>query len=532
MAQPPSGPATEEDVDWLRARLTEAEETLRAIRQGEVDALLIADSSGDRLYTLHTADAPYRAFVEQMQEGAVLLGDLGQITYCNRHFAALAGVSLEHVIGRPVQEFFVDDPDSQGLRQLLTAGAGIVRTQLRQANGRGREVHVSLATVSLDEQPQRTLLVTDMSTIARMQRENREKDEFLAMLAHELRNPLGAIGGAAQVLALSDLREPHAIRAHAVIQRQVAHMARLMDDLLDVGRVVTGKIELDRRAVDLARCVRGCVTAASAGQNGERTIRMETQSVWVDGDPVRLEQIASNLVSNALRFTAASQAVRVCVTAEADSAVLRVSDDGVGIEPELLPRIFDLFVQADRSPDRAKGGLGIGLTLVKRLVELHGGTVEASSPGPGRGSTFTVRLPRVAPELRSESGVQSDPATSQLRILLVDDNADSRTMCALMLEAEGHEVFQSADGKAAVEMFRRVRPQVAVIDIGLPGMDGYDVARHLRSEPLGRDVTLIALTGYGFPEDRARSRAAGFDSHLVKPVEPDELRRQLVTGPA
>jgi PAS domain S-box-containing protein len=532
MTEPTYPPTAADDLESLRSRLTEAEETLRAIREGEVDALLIAHPSGERLYTLHTADAPYRAFVEQMQEGALLLGDLGQITYCNRHFAALTGIALEHLIGHSVEEFFTDDVPGSGLRQLLAAGSGTLRTQLRQGTARAREVHVSLATVSLDDQPQRTLLVTDMSTIARMQRESREKDEFLAMLAHELRNPLGAIGGAAQVLGLCDLREPHAIRAHAVIQRQVVHMARLMDDLLDVGRVVTGKIDLERRAVDLAQCVRGCVTAATAGQYGQRTIELETQSVWVDGDPVRLEQIASNLVSNALRFTEEHQVVRVSVGEESDSAVLRVADDGVGIEPQILPRIFDLFVQADRSRDRAKGGLGIGLTLVKRLVELHGGTVDAASPGPGQGSTFTVRLPRIAAEVLSPPGERSGRTTARLSILLVDDNADARAMCALMLEADGHYVFQSADGPSALQVFRRIQPQVAVIDIGLPGMDGYDVARRLRAEPQGRDVKLIALTGYGFPEDRERSRAEGFDSHLVKPVEPDELRRHLATDPA
>jgi CheY-like chemotaxis protein/anti-sigma regulatory factor (Ser/Thr protein kinase) len=303
-------------------------------------------------------------------------------------------------------------------------------------------------------------------------------------------------------------------------------MARLTDDLLDVGRVVTGKIALDRRPVDLAQCVRGCVTAAASGQHGERRILIETQPVWVDGDPVRLEQIAGNLVSNALRFTTADQAVRVSVIVDRNQAVLRVSDEGMGIDTDLLPRIFDLFVQGDGPHDRATGGLGIGLTLVRRLAELHGGTVEASSEGTGRGSTFTVRLPRAVPEVLA-SRPEPPQTKVHLRVLLVDDNEDSRQMCSLMLQTYGHEVYQAADGPEAIETFRRTRPHAAVIDIGLPGMDGYDVARQVRAEPSGRDVVLIALTGYGFSEDRAKSRAAGFDSHLVKPVVPEELKRQL-----
>jgi signal transduction histidine kinase/CheY-like chemotaxis protein len=462
-----------------------------------------------------------------MLEGAVTLGDTGQVTYCNRRFAALAAIPLEQAIGRPIEQFFSDASEDNDLARLLRSGSGTLRTHLRQQDGPLREVLVSVATVSLDDQPQRTLIVTDMSTIARIERESREKDEFLAMLAHELRNPLGAIGSAVGVLGLSEMRETHARRARSVIERQVAHMSRLMDDLLDVGRVVTGKIEIDYRPVDLAQSVRDSVAAVTSGHEAERTIQLETQPAWVNGDPVRLEQIASNLVSNALKFTTGSQSVRVSVSTDGESAVLRVSDEGAGIEPRLLPRVFDLFIQADRTRDRAKGGLGIGLTLVKRLVELHGGTIEAQSSGAGRGSTFTVRLPRITPERVSVSDQSFEPAMSRMRVLLVDDNADSREMIAVMLDADGHEVHQSADGPSAIRTLCRLKPQVVVIDIGLPGMDGYEVARRMRADECGRDVVLIALTGYGFPEDRERSRAAGFDSHLVKPVAADDLRHEL-----
>jgi CheY-like chemotaxis protein/two-component sensor histidine kinase len=374
------------------------------------------------------------------------------------------------------------------------------------------------------------MIVSDMTTIARVQRESREKDEFLAMLAHELRNPLGAIGGAIQVLLLSDLREPHAVTARGVIERQVTHMARLMDDLLDVGRVVTGKIALDRQHIDLAQCVRSGVTAATSGPHAERHVQIQTQPVWISGDPVRIEQVIGNLVSNALRFTATDRAIQVSVHAEGPDAVLRVTDEGAGIDPKFLPRMFDLFVQADRTRDRLKGGLGIGLTLVKRLVELHGGTVNAFSDGLGRGSTFTVRIPRIVPSRDTAEAEPQARSTLRVQVLLVDDNADSREMHGLMLEADGHEVYKAEDGPSALEIFRRTRPQVAVVDIGLPGMDGYELARQLRSEPSGHEVVLIALTGYGFPEDRERSRAAGFDDHLVKPVAPEDLRRHLTSG--
>jgi PAS domain S-box-containing protein len=515
------------ELGSLRARLAEAEETLRAIREGDVDALLITRPSGEQLYTLHTADAPYRAFVEQMQEGAVTLSDTGQITYCNKRFAELVGVPLEHIIGAPIDRFLADDAAHGTLATLVGTGSGTLRTFLAQKGGPSKEIHISLTTVSLEGEQQRTLIVTDTSTIAKAQRESREKDEFLAMLAHELRNPLGAISGAVQVLNLIEIREQRGLQARGVIERQVAHMARLMDDLLDVARMVTGKIVLDRRPVDLAQCVRGFVTAAASGPHGERHIELETQPVWVNGDPVRLEQIAGNLVSNALRFTDADRSVRVSVNAERQDAVLRVSDEGAGIDPDVLPKVFDLFTQGDRTRDHVKGGLGIGLTLVKRLAELHGGTVDAASEGAGCGSTFTVRLPRIAHQRLSTDPEPPEWVTPRMRVLLVDDNADSREMYGFVLQADGHEVYQAADGPTALEMFRRARPQVAVIDIGIPGMDGYDVAMQMRAETPGDRLVLIALTGYGLPEDRERSRTAGFDSHLVKPVAVDDLRRQL-----
>jgi PAS domain S-box-containing protein len=514
------------ELDDLRERLAEAEELLRAIRHGEVDALVISEESGERVYTLRGADAPYRALVEQMQEGAVTVTRIGDIVYSNGRFAALVGAPLQRVIGASIDEF-VDTPDQAVLRALIAAGAGSLRTRLRTASKPSLEAHISVSSVTIDGTHHRTLIVTDMSTLLKVQRENRSKDEFLAMLAHELRNPLGAIAGAGQVLALSELQDSNANQAREIIQRQTSHMARLVDDLLDVGRVVTGKINLDLKPMDLAEFVRSYVIAMMSGHESENTVEITAESVWVHGDAVRIEQILGNLVSNALKFAPPGRPVRVSVSAEGEDAVLRVTDEGSGIDPDLLPQVFDLFVQGPATVDRARGGLGIGLTLVQRLVDLHGGTIDAFSAGPNTGATFTVRLPATQAAVADNQIIERAPSRP-MRVMLVDDNADSREMYALLLKADGHEVHEAEDGPAALEVVKLAVPDVAVIDIGLPGMDGYELARRMRSGPGGRDMTLIALTGYGFPEDRERSRLAGFDRHLVKPAAPEDLRQELI----
>ncbi len=511
------------ELDDLRAKLAEAEDTLRAIREGEVDALLVADDSGERVYTLHSADAPYRALVEQMAEGAATLSLSGDIIYCNRRFANLFTVPLEQVVGISIYSL-IDGATRTSLEPLLMEGEG----QFYGTLPRGKQslaVNVSVSRVTLDEIEYRTLIVSDISSLRRAERESQSKDEFLAMLAHELRNPLGAIQGAVSVLGALGLKEPAAIRVSGVIQRQVVHMARLVDDLLDVGRVVTGKITLTRRSIDLAENVRASVGAVLAARTSLESVELNLQPVCVNGDPVRLEQIVGNLLSNALKFSPPDQPVRIELTREDDEAVLRVTDRGAGISAELLPHIFDLFVQGTDTIARTKGGLGIGLTLVKRLVELHGGSVAASSEGEGLGSTFLVRLP-VAEPVSAEPGTVAAPGTGRT-VVLVDDNADSREMYRMMLQSQGHVVLEAGDGFEAMTVIRDADPDIAFIDIGLPGLNGYELAQKLRAESRPRPLALIALTGYGFPEDRERSRAAGFDGHLVKPVSPDELLRQL-----
>jgi signal transduction histidine kinase/CheY-like chemotaxis protein len=530
------------ELEALRARLAEAESNLHAIYSGEIDALLLADENGERrVFTLRSADAPYRALVERMQEGAATLSITGDIVYCNQRFADLVDVPLEHVFGASIGRFL---PPAEGeiLRAMLEHGSGRYQTRLILNGQEATEVQVTLSSIVLDDVEHRTLILSDISSLARAQRENRSKDEFLAMLAHELRNPLGAIQGAVHALALMNQTEPMAQRATGIIKRQVVHMARLVDDLLDVGRAVTGKIVLKRSPVNLADSVKTTIsTIASGNPNNQGRIDLVSEPVWVSGDAVRLEQIAGNLVSNALKFTRGDGVISVFVGREGDDAVLRVADQGIGIPADMLPKIFDLFVQAHHTIDRSRGGLGIGLTLVRRLAELHGGTVHAASEGDGRGSTFTVRMPTVAaPKQESEVAAVHGKgnangqrrAFESRRVLLVDDNHDSREMYRAVLRAHGHDVCEAPDGERALALFQQRgadRPlDVAFIDIGLPGgMDGYELARRIRSLPMGRDVRLVALTGYGFPEDRQQSKQAGFARHLVKPVEPEALQREL-----
>ena len=352
---------------------------------------------------------------------------------------------------------------------------------------------------------------------------NRAKDEFLAMLGHELRNPLGAISNAAHVLGLVENAGPLVVRAQGIISRQVVQLGRVVDDLLDVSRVTSGKIALEPRPLDLAELARR--VAALIGP--PHVVLVDATEVWVDADAARLEQVMVNLLQNAVKYTPAGGEIRVLVTPEGRDAVLSIRDSGVGIAPEFLPRVFDIFVQGDHSLDRSKGGLGIGLTLVRRLVEQHGGSVAVASEGTGKGSTFTVRLPAIARPVETRVPAPAPRPTAARRVLVIEDNDDSRQMLRELIRLLGHEVYEAVDGVTGVSSALTLEPDLALVDIGLPGIDGYEVARRLREHPGGRRLLLVALTGYGLPEDRERSRSAGFDLHLVKPVDPARLAELL-----
>jgi signal transduction histidine kinase/CheY-like chemotaxis protein len=355
---------------------------------------------------------------------------------------------------------------------------------------------------------------------------SRSKDEFLALLGHELRNPLAPIVTALQLMRLRDGADA-TVRERNVIERQVRHLSRLVDDLLDLSRVARGKLELRRVPVEVSRVVASAIELASPilEQRRDRvSLDIPTSGLLVDGDEARLVQVLSNLLGNAAKYSDEGASIRLSARRAGPDAVIAVSDDGIGIDPELLPRIFDSFVQGPRSLDRSQGGLGLGLTLVRSIVELHGGSVSARSAGVGRGSEFSVRLPlaRRDSSAAQQQRAEEARAQSRRRVLLVDDNVDAVAMLAELLVESGHEVLTAHDGPSALETLASFTPQVAVLDIGLPVMDGYELAAHFRAR-LGAQVRLVALTGYGQAADRRRALQSGFDAHLVKPVEVDAL---------
>ena len=367
--------------------------------------------------------------------------------------------------------------------------------------------------------------------LERVQQADEQKNTFLAMLAHELRGPLAPIASALHIIRRRAGGVSGIVHALDIADRQVHHQARLLDDLLDISRIVHGKVEPRREAVDLSTVARAAADALDmVVQTRAHQLRLDLpdEPVVVIGDATRLEQIVRNLLGNAVKYTDIGGRIDLCVERRTTEAVITVRDNGTGITREMLPRVFDLFAQGDASLARSQGGLGIGLTLVARLAELHGGTVAADSPGPGHGSTFTVTLPRVPTAVAPAPTERPAPIARSRRILVVEDNRDARVLLRVVLELEGHVVEEASDGVSAVRMAVEWAPDIVVLDIGLPGLNGYEVGRRIRNR-LGRAVRLVALTGYGDSEARDRSDEAGFDAHLVKPVEPDRLARVVTT---
>ncbi|MFO0847587.1 MAG: PAS domain-containing protein [Gemmataceae bacterium] len=362
---------------------------------------------------------------------------------------------------------------------------------------------------------------------------DRRKDEFLATLAHELRNPLAPLRNGLQVLRLAGADGRIAADARTMMERQLSQMVHLVDDLLDISRISRGKIELRKERVELAGVVQQAVETSRPliEQAGHAlTVALPPGSLYVDGDVTRLAQVFSNLLNNAAKYTDRGGHIELAVRREGGEAVVSVKDDGVGIPAEMLRRVFDIFTQVDRNLERAQGGLGIGLSIVKKLAEMHGGTVEARSGGPGLGSEFVVRLPVVVPDAAAGRGAEgpAGPVNGvRRRILVVDDNRDSAESLAMMLTLMGNDTRTAHDGLEAVESAPAFGPDVILMDIGMPRLNGFDTARRIRSEPWGRGVVLVALTGWGQEEDRRRSQEAGFDHHLTKPVDPARLEKLL-----
>ena len=406
-----------------------------------------------------------------------------------------------------------------------------------RANGETIPIEVSVSDVVVHDRRLFKRIARDVSERRRIEAELREadrrKDEFLGMLAHELRNPLAAIMGAGEVLHQT-AQGPHAQKLTSVVTRQTRALARMVDDLLDVSRVTLGKIRLATEPLVLGQIVTRAAehlrdSVTKGGLQLEVTV--DGEPVWVNGDPTRLEQVLANLVGNAVKFTPAGGRITIRAGREGDWAVIRVRDTGAGMEPALLPKVFELFVQGDTSLARSRSGLGIGLALVRHVVALHGGRVTAHSEGAGRGSEFVVRLPLVAEEggPHEEEVHRTDAAQERMRILVVDDQPDVADAMALLLEAIGHEAHVAYDGTAALNTIGANPPDVMFVDIGMPGINGYDVARRIRSDRRLSGIRLVALTGYGRDEDRTRALEAGFDLHLTKPVLDSKLQEALAT---
>jgi signal transduction histidine kinase len=373
------------------------------------------------------------------------------------------------------------------------------------------------------------------ATTQQLQEANHRKDEFLAMLAHELRNPLAPIRTAVQLLRLKELTEPHRQRARDVIERQVEHLVNLIDDLLDVSRITRGMITLQLEPVLVGAIVARAVETARPAIDAHRhTLELDLpdELISVEGDKTRLVQVIANILHNAAKFMDPGGRIRLSVEREGQYAVIQIADTGIGIAPELTPKIFELFTQVHSKSERAQGGLGIGLALVRRLTEMHGGTVTAESEGPGRGAKFTVRLPVMAAQVAGLANQKREaaaiPSVEPQRILVADDNRDAAEALSLQLQLAGHDVRTAYDGIETLTVAKTFDPDIVLLDLGMPKMDGYEAARQLRLRPASRRVTLIALTGWGQQQDRQRTADAGFDAHLVKPVAEAQLFRALM----
>jgi PAS domain S-box-containing protein len=490
----------------------------------------------ERSFLRQVIDAVPNVIFVKDREGHFLLG--------NQALAQSYGTSTEGLIGLTEESFNsnIDEVSSFYQNDLLVINSRtskfIPDGKVTHADG---SVHwyntVKIPLIDNKECNKVLVVATDITDSKRTAEDlrllNQRKDEFLAMLAHELRNPLAPIRNAVQLLNMQKNTDPTVERACNVIDRQVTHMVRLLDDLLDVARIMLGKISLKVERADLADIINNAVETClplieSRGQ--ELIISQAIGPLWIKGDRIRLAQVLSNLLNNAAKYTNEGGNITLSVTEDGSDVVIIIRDTGIGISPDILPQVFDLFIQADHSLAHSQGGLGIGLTLVQRLVEKHGGTVTAASAGIGHGSSFMVRLPKVSTVSVTESEMsKSELPSSKYRILVVDDYADAAESLMMVLEAEGHEVEIANCGIKAIEQAQLFHPQVVLLDIGLPDMNGYEVAKRLRAMPETRDILLIALTGYGQPGDLELAKFAGFNHYLLKPVDFEKLFALLVS---
>jgi PAS domain S-box-containing protein len=492
----------------------------------------------------------YQELFELAPDAYLVTDPAGVILEANRAAATLLNVSQPFLIGKPLFLFVAAEERCASPAELHRLGevAGISEweLQLQPRDGTPLNAAVSVAAVRDPEGKLAALrwLVRDISARKQMEaalrrhaeeleRADRAKDQFLAMLAHELRNPIGTISSAVNLLKLLGRSDPRLVRPREIIERQVSHTTRLLDDLLNVSRIARGKITLHRIRLDLARLVRDtCADFRSEAEAAGLTLSLEMpeEPLWMDGDPTRLAQAVGNLIHNAIKFTEQGGHItlRLALEPEGRRGAITVRDTGIGIEPEVLPHVFETFAQADRSLERSRGGLGLGLALVRGLVELHGGEVRAASEGAGCGAEFSLLLPLAPTSVVSDGVTSAAPAGSgSMRILIAEDNEDAAESLCTVLELFGCRVEVAHSGPEALETARAFRPEVVLCDLGLPGMSGYEVGAALRRDPATTAIRLIAVSGYGHEEDQRRSRAAGFEVHLTKPLDIEELRRLL-----
>jgi PAS domain S-box-containing protein len=514
-------------------------------------------SEGEHKWTLGGAEEQHRLLMECVTDYAIFfLEPDGRVATWNAGTERIFGYSEADIVGRLFSRLFTPENIQQGEpeKELKTAaetgrasddrwmvrkgGARIwcngVTTGLRDEEGRLR----GFAKVLRDRTEQKRLEEALHQRAEQLAQEARQKDTFLAVLAHELRNPLAPIRNALQVIRLSTNDLTLIQQMGAIAERQLNYMTHLVDDLLDLSRISRGLIRLLKEAVDVSQPVRLAIEGVQplVQERGlTLSVSLPPLPIHIEADPTRLQQIVGNLLTNAIKYTDPGGQILISVAQQETNVVLRVRDTGIGIAADMLGMIFDLFVQAERRLDRSQGGLGIGLTLVRRLVEMHGGTVTAHSEGPGKGSEFVVRLP-ILPQVLSARAANKLPPSAERqiaipltrrKILVVDDNVDAVESLALLLRLDGHDVRSACDGASALAAAQADPPEVAILDLGMPGMDGFELARQLRSLPGTKDALLVALTGWAQADDRRRCRDAGFDGHLPKPVDCDALRQFL-----
>lgn len=520
--------------------------------------LLISDLTQQKHYdelivskaALLDSEVRYRRLFETAKDGILILDtESGRITDANPFMSELLGYSHEHFWGKELWEIglFSDKAANEAAVRTLQDKGYIRYEHLPLETSKGLRVEVEVVANAYREDHHKVIQcnIRDITERSRLEKQTQEqasaladqdhrKDEFLAMLSHELRNPLAAITNSVQLLSLQKHEEPLQLQARTIIQRQMGQLIRLVDDLMEVSRITSGRIHLQKELTGLNGIVVRAVETTRSLMDQHRhelTVSLSPQPLWLHADASRLEQVVVNLLTNAAKFTTKGGHISLAVQREGDEAVLRVKDTGVGITTELLPHIFELFTQAERSLDRSQGGLGIGLSLVQRLAEMHEGRVEVSSV-MGQGSEFVVYLPLMlnpATQLKSPLEATAEATGPSLRVLVVDDNVDAAQTLRLLLKATGHDAHVAFDGGSAVKVALEFLPNIVLLDIGLPGLDGYEVAKRLRQDSSMDGVVLVAVTGYGQATDKLRSQDAGFSHHLVKPTDFGKVQEILAT---